>query len=67
MGFRLVGVYQGVGHKFGQWLDVAWYQTSLQPERPNPASPLQASALDRSSDWADALREGLTYYRPRRV
>ncbi len=30
-GFRLVGVYQHVGYKFGSWHDVGWWQLSLAP------------------------------------
>ena len=29
LGFRLMGVAQGVGYKFGQWLDVAYMQLPL--------------------------------------
>ena len=29
MGFRPVGVYREVGFKFGQWLDVGWWQKML--------------------------------------
>src|SRR5690349_4297330 len=31
MGFRPVAVFQGVGHKFGRWLDVGWWELDLQP------------------------------------
>jgi L-amino acid N-acyltransferase YncA len=27
--FELVGVYREVGHKFGRWIDVAWWQRAL--------------------------------------
>jgi L-amino acid N-acyltransferase YncA len=39
MGFTLVGVYRGVGYKLGEWHDVAWYQKTLQAERPDPPEP----------------------------
>ena len=29
LGFREVGVYTEVGHKFGRWWDVRWYERSL--------------------------------------
>lgn len=32
MGFTLVGVYQGIGYKAGQWRDVGWWQLELSPE-----------------------------------
>jgi len=40
VGFTLVGTYHEVGHKFGQWLDVEWYELALQPKPDNPAEPL---------------------------
>lgn len=45
MGFRLVGTYEGVGHKFGRWWDVSWYHRPLAPrtvEPPPPSPPRQA-------------------------
>ncbi len=40
MGFGLVGVYRGVGHKFGRWHDVGWWQLALADPRPDdPAEP----------------------------
>jgi phosphinothricin acetyltransferase len=40
MGFRPVGVYEGVGFKFGQWWSTGWWQLVLQ--RPSLPSPLGA-------------------------
>jgi hypothetical protein len=62
VGFRLVGVYAGVGYKQGAWHDVSWYQVALQPERLNPDPPAPVSAIE-SADWADAVSEGLRHYR----
>ena len=31
LGFTLVGVYRGVGYKFGAWHDVAWHSRDLAP------------------------------------
>jgi L-amino acid N-acyltransferase YncA len=31
VGFEPIGVYQAVGHKFGAWRDVGWWQKSLRP------------------------------------
>lgn len=45
MGFRLVGVYRGVGHKFGRWHDVGWWQLALVD--PLPAAP------DDPRPWRD--------------
>lgn len=40
MGFTPVGVYRGVGCKFGAWYDVGWWQLGLQPEVARPAEPV---------------------------
>jgi L-amino acid N-acyltransferase YncA len=64
IGFKLVGVYQGVGYKHGAWHDVAWYQIALQPERLNPDPLVPVSALAESSAWAEAVSQGLKHYRP---
>jgi phosphinothricin acetyltransferase len=38
IGMTLVGVYGGVGFKFGRWLSVAWYGMRLtEPSSPPPA------------------------------
>ena len=29
MGFREIGVFEGIGKKFGKWWDVAWFQRRL--------------------------------------
>jgi phosphinothricin acetyltransferase len=63
VGFTSVGVYRGVGYKHGAWHAVAWYQLALQPERLNPDTPVPVSALAGSSDWANAVSEGLRRYR----
>jgi len=35
LGFRPVGVYEGVGYKFGAWHDVGWWQLLLRPHPPS--------------------------------
>jgi len=41
VGFKPVGVYPNVGHKFGQWRDVGWWQCEVQPPSADaaPAEP----------------------------
>jgi len=58
MGFKPVGVYRGVGHKFGAWHDVGWWQLALQPERVEPAEPRSVREIDSSADYQDALVAG---------
>ena len=63
MGFQLVGVYKGVGYKFGAWHDVAHYQMELQAERKDPQPPRPPSALIGSPGWTDAVSRGLQHHR----
>jgi L-amino acid N-acyltransferase YncA len=63
MGFKVLGLYRGVGYKHGAWHDVVWYQMSLQPERANPDPPVPVSALVDSPGWTEALSLGLRHYR----
>lgn len=44
-GFRLVGVYESVGYKLGDWWDVAWWQRRL-PVAPAPPPPTALAELD---------------------
>ena len=34
VGFEPIGVFKSVGHKFGQWQDVAWFQRVLRDSPP---------------------------------
>jgi len=41
IGMSLVGVYEKVGWKLGQWVDVAWYGMRLADPRGNDTPPLE--------------------------
>ncbi|PZS14065.1 MAG: GNAT family N-acetyltransferase [Pseudonocardiales bacterium] len=43
MGFQPIGVFRHVGHKFGSWHDVGWWQRTLPELPPAPGEP---------SEWA---------------
>jgi len=45
VGFTKVGVYHGVGFKFGAWHDVVWYERRLRPAEEMPAEPRSLNAL----------------------
>jgi phosphinothricin acetyltransferase len=62
MGFELVGVYRDVGYKLGSWRDVAWYQASLQPLRPDPQEPRSIAALSGTAEWGAAISLGANLY-----
>jgi phosphinothricin acetyltransferase len=65
VGFRLVGIFSGVGYKFGAWHDVAHYQMALQPEQRNPEPPIPVSLLIGTNAWSDAVASGLRQYSSR--
>lgn len=58
LGFRPAALYRGVGHKFGQWLDVGWWQRDLQPEIDNPKDPLSVRSIHGSPSVAAVLADG---------
>ncbi|MSU58415.1 MAG: N-acetyltransferase family protein [Pedosphaera sp.] len=64
MGFKLVGVYPGVGFKLGAWRDVGWWQLALQPERANPPEPRYVREVESSADWQNALAAGAKLLQP---
>lgn len=39
MGFARIGVYEGIGYKFGRWHDVVWMHRPLAPRLPDMPSP----------------------------
>jgi L-amino acid N-acyltransferase YncA len=41
LGFRLVGIYRGVGYKFGAWRDVGWWQRALVAPPVDPPEPAE--------------------------
>ena len=63
LGFLPVGVYRGVGHKFGAWRDVGWWQLTLKPECPDPPEPRGVRLVAASPDWQDALEAGVKLLR----
>jgi len=40
LGMKLIGVYEKVGFKFGEWPDVAWYGMRLNEPTASPAEPI---------------------------
>jgi len=61
-GFTRVGIYRGIGFKFGNWHDVAWYEAEVQPEVSNPPAPRPLSAVIDTSGWKEAISRGLAHY-----
>jgi phosphinothricin acetyltransferase len=61
-GFTLVGVYRDIGHKMGDWHDVAWYQRVIQRAMANPLEPRPLKTIDGTPEWHDAVAQGLALY-----
>ncbi len=57
MGFRRAAAFEGVGYKFGRWLDVGWWQLELQPERADPSEPRSIASIHSCPAVAAALAE----------
>ena len=47
LGFKPVGVYQGVGYKHGAWHDVGWWRLPLLPPPRDPAEPVAWPEMPR--------------------
>lgn len=47
LGMRLIGVYEKVGFKFGEWPDVAWYGMRLAEHSTDPPEPIPFSEMAR--------------------
>lgn len=63
-GFVPVGTYRRIGHKFGAWRDVAWFQADLRPDDDPPLEPRPIGDLP-SAVWADAIAAGVAALRLR--
>ena len=60
MGFRLVGVYRGVGYKLGAWHDVGWWHLQLRERVADPDPPAELPSVVGSAGWSDALASGVS-------
>ncbi|MFI5387489.1 MAG: arsinothricin resistance N-acetyltransferase ArsN1 family B [Fimbriimonadales bacterium] len=58
MGMRLVGVYQGIGFKCGEWQDVGWWQLALRARDGQPEEPREFSVLRDLDECLNALAAG---------
>lgn len=58
IGMRRVGTYEGVGYKFGQWLDDGVWQMELAPQAETQEPPFPFQELVGSPAWLNALDAG---------
>jgi L-amino acid N-acyltransferase YncA len=59
VGFQPVGIYRGVGYKFGAWHDVGWWQLSLRERTATPKPPVELPSVRGAEGWNAALASGL--------
>ena len=59
IGFKLIGVYRDVGHKFDRWHDVGWWQLPLGGRGGDPEPPAKLPSAAGSPAWKAAMDSGL--------
>ncbi|NUO61941.1 MAG: N-acetyltransferase [Gemmatimonadaceae bacterium] len=59
-GFTRVGVYHGVGYKFGAWHDVLWLERAILPQVAEPPAPLALPVLRSDPSGAAAVERALS-------
>jgi phosphinothricin acetyltransferase len=64
VGFTPVGVYHGIGYKFGAWHDVLWLERGLAPRVAEPELPIALPTVVSTQAFSDALTAGLPSIRP---
>lgn len=65
VGFARVGVYRGVGFKFGGWHDVLWFERAIGPRPPDPVAPTPITGLRDADALRAAMASGLPLLRLR--
>jgi len=63
VGFRVVGVYRGVGYKLGAWHDVVWWHLPLRERVADPDPPAGLHSVLGLEEWEAVLRHGLPLLR----
>lgn len=49
VGFRHLGTYKNVGHKFGKWHDVGWWELALRSPELGPTEPIPFHGISVTS------------------
>jgi len=64
LGFQPIGIYRNTGYKLGRWLDVEWWERSLQPEGTEPRPPQPITELAESLVVQEILQAGVSLLKP---
>jgi len=54
-GFKLIGVYENVGYKFGKWLDVGWYWLKIAEHIDEPPNPKPITEICGTKEFKKIL------------
>jgi L-amino acid N-acyltransferase YncA len=65
IGFEPIGIFRRIGHKFGAWHDVGWWQRPLREYDDAPGDVVPVPLLAERSDWAELLSRGAPHVRNR--
>jgi phosphinothricin acetyltransferase len=63
VGFTPVGIYRGVGYKFGAWHDVLWLERALAPRVADPTAPTPLPDAAATPAFRTAVETGLPLLR----
>jgi phosphinothricin acetyltransferase len=58
MGFRRTGVLEGIGHKFGRWMDDDVRQMEIQPMPADPPGPIPSIHLLGTLEGDSSMESG---------
>jgi phosphinothricin acetyltransferase len=58
MGFRRTGVLEGIGHKFGRWIDDDVRQMEIQPMPADPPGPIPSIHLLGTLEGDSSMESG---------
>ena len=61
IGMRRVGAFEGIGYKFGQWLDDGVWQMELAPPSETHEPPVPFHDLVNTPVWENALKTGVSF------
>lgn len=50
-GFRLIGVYENVGYKFGRWHNVEWYGLKIKEYDEKPVKPKSIDEISNTNEF----------------
>lgn len=56
-GFSKIGVFDGIGHKFGKWHETCWWQANIGERQPSPHEPVCFADFRATDELLKILNE----------